>query len=113
MNITLADVLKIDDLIEHARFHSEELGDDWYAFFQLHMGSDKEEHLHHEHQDQHENLPFHDYVTSTVLPVVILQEKQDILVKNVQLKKEKAESIYVEHYSFLANSDIFQPPKQA
>tara|TARA_B100001109_G_scaffold254410_1_gene254038 strand:- start:3606 stop:3947 length:342 start_codon:yes stop_codon:yes gene_type:complete len=113
MNIHLGDLTKLDELIEHAAYHQEEFGDDWFAFFQKHLGSEKEKHLHEEHPEEHEKLPHHDHLCSTVLSVVILQEEKKSLNFTKSFSKEKKTINYIEHYSFLAPTDIFQPPKQA
>jgi hypothetical protein len=113
MNIHLADLSKLDELIEHATYHQKEYGDDWIAFFQKHLGSKSEKHLHQEHQDKHQNLPHHDHLCSTVLPVVVLEEENDFLDFSKLASKEKQTVNYTEHYTFLSYSDIFQPPRQA
>lgn len=113
MNIHLGDIAKLDDFLEHASFHQEEYGDDWLAFFQKHLGSESEKHLHQEHQEEHEKLPHHDHLCSSVLPVVILEEKGQDLSLSIQVPDQKQSFTYIENYSFLSQIDIFQPPRHA
>ena len=113
MNIHLEDLAKLDELIEHASYHQKEYGDNWFTFFQKHLGSDKEEHLHLEHPDEHEKLPQHDHMCSSVLAIVILQEEKDFLKFTIPSPMEKEAINYIENYSFLAHTNIFQPPKHA
>lgn len=113
MNICLSDLTKLDDLIEHAQFHKEVHGDDWWAFLEMHLGSEKEDHLHHEHQEEHENLPHHDHFFSTILSTFILENEYEVLPFKKPASKSQTFTAYIEHYSFLKNSDIFQPPKLA
>ena len=39
VGIGISDVFMLTDLVEHAKFHSEEYGDDFFAFFDKHYGA--------------------------------------------------------------------------
>ncbi|MEX0275477.1 MAG: hypothetical protein AB3N16_13975 [Flavobacteriaceae bacterium] len=60
LNIPFHALLELDELIEHAQFHSETHGDNFWVFFSKHYGDLKEEHSkeHKEEQEDHEQLPF-------------------------------------------------------
>ena len=52
---------RMDALVEHAKFHQEQYGDDMAVFFDKHYGDLKDEHFeeHQEERSDHEQLPYH------------------------------------------------------
>ena len=50
-NIHLDDVIELDELIEHAQFHSAEYGDNFFVFISKHYGELKAEH-NQQHQEE-------------------------------------------------------------
>jgi hypothetical protein len=63
-NLGHDDIMKIDDLLEHATYHQEQYGDTFLEFLSEHYAENS---INHEddHQD-HDNLPF-----NTILKIVI------------------------------------------
>lgn len=60
LGIGVADILSANELIEHAKFHNQEHGDNLLVFISKHYGELKSEHHteHKEEKDDHEKLPF-------------------------------------------------------
>ncbi|MDX1783225.1 MAG: hypothetical protein R3361_03620, partial [Aequorivita vladivostokensis] len=54
------DILLLGRFVEHAEYHSENYGDDFFNFVEKHYGSLKMEHQknHNEEDEEHEELPF-------------------------------------------------------
>lgn len=54
------DLVQIDEFIEHAKFHSEQYGDNVFVFISKHYGELKAAHEkeHQEEKEDHEKLPF-------------------------------------------------------
>ncbi len=78
----MADILMLDKLVEHAQYHSENYGDDFFTFFEKHYGSLKAEHQlnHNEEKQEHEELPFqHISCHHTMTDVVLVLYKIQIL----------------------------------
>lgn len=113
INLHLNDFLRIGDLIEHANYHADELGDDWFSFFQKHYGEDSQEHIQNHHKKEHQKLPNHDHICSTSIAAFVLTKKV-----NISLKVDPSPSVntiffYQDLYSSIRSVDIFQPPKFA
>ncbi|TLF44674.1 hypothetical protein [Maribacter aurantiacus] len=64
------DLVQIDEFIEHAKFHSEQYGDNVFVFISKHYGELKAAHEqeHQEEKEDHEQLPFqhHSHLSSIV-----------------------------------------------
>ena len=60
VNINVCDISQIDEFIEHAQFHKEKYGDNFFVFISKHYGNLSVEHSkkHQEEKKEHENLPF-------------------------------------------------------
>ena len=60
VHIAVADLARFDELVEHARYHQQQFGDNFLTFLSKHYGSQREEHSqkHREEKPQHEQLPF-------------------------------------------------------
>lgn len=114
-HMTFTDLARLDDLIEHMRYHQEEFGDDLLSFFSKHYGEDKTEHQknHKEELPEHEQLPFqhisHVHAPQTLnfngvvsLPAPPVSEIQKALPFH-----------YLPITTSLYSSGIFQPPRQA
>lgn len=66
----------MDELIEHALFHSEEYGDNFIVFLSKHYGELKAEHSkkHQEEQKDHEELPFQHQIHTAALSAFVMNE---------------------------------------
>jgi hypothetical protein len=62
--------VQIDEFIEHAKFHSEQYGDNVFVFISKHYGELKASHEreHQEEKEDHEQLPFqhHSHLSSII-----------------------------------------------
>lgn len=113
INLHLNDFLRIGDLIEHANYHADELGDDWFSFFQKHYGEDSQEHIQNHHKKEHQKLPKHDHICSSSVPAFVLTTKVNFSLKADYFPTKKTIFFYQDLYSCIQSVDIFQPPKYA
>lgn len=113
-NLDLGDLSKLDELMEHAQFHSEKYGDNFFVFLSKHYGELQEEHSqdHEEEHNDHEELPFTNPCGSHVYSVYVVNKFQIPAISANTVADYKANFFYLVNYSFLEKSDIFQPPKQ-
>ena len=111
----MSDIFMLTDLVEHAQFHSEEYGDDFFTFFEKHYGDLKAEHqkTHKEEKSQHEKLPFQHNSCNHLVADVIVIDYVFTLEKAVVSYTANPHFYYQDLYSFLERSSIFQPPKIA
>lgn len=114
-NLDLGDLAHIDDLFEHANFHSEKYGDNFLVFISKHYGELQEEHTqdHQEEQKEHEELPFTNHCCSHLFTDYVLYKIQLPILKAGPIADYTANFYYFDNYSSLEKFDIFQPPKQA
>lgn len=114
-NIGADDIMQIDELIEHAQFHQQEHGDNFFVFISKHYGELKAEHSkqHQEEQKDHEELPFQcqGHVSSIVafLPSILPLYPNDIEI----IDTTESNFHYFNLYSSLHEKELLQPPKQA
>ena len=115
LNIDYKDIVQLDELIEHSKFHSEAYGDNFLSFIAKHYGDLKQEHnkQHQEEKKEHEQLPFnhqscaHASVASVFIPVNIQ------LLKSEPITTKDSNFYYLELNSLFEKTSVFQPPKYA
>ncbi len=112
-NVHASDLIELDELIEHAQFHSEEYGDNFFVFISKHYGELKAEHNqeHQEEKEQHEQLPFQHQCQSPSMYAVVLNrimETTSFLDPSVHAS---ANYFYQASYHSLFPEGLFQPPK--
>lgn len=113
--LDLADITQFDELIEHARFHSEEYGDNFLVFLSKHYGELQQDHQkqHQEEQDEHKDLPFsHQSCQHAPAPFALLGKSYP-LIKAIPSANIASRFHYQETYSSFEKFDIFQPPRHA
>ncbi len=113
--LDLADIVQFDELIEHARFHSEKYGDNFLVFLSKHYGELQQDHQqqHQEEQDEHKDLPFgHQSCQHAMAPFVLLGKSYPLL-KASPSAPIAGQFHYQETYSSFEKFDIFQPPRYA
>ncbi len=116
LNIHLNDVLEFDKLIEHARFHSEQHGDDFFMFLSKHYGELKTEHSqkHQEEKKDHERLPFQNQMHSVALSAFVLNPFHiEATNPEFSLLQQKSRFFYSATYLSLEKAAPFQPPRLA
>lgn len=111
-NIGFDDISKFSMLLEHASFHQEQYGDNFFEFLAEHYG---EEFINHsgEHKE-HESLPFkHDQQTCHHSPTIFMLQSIAIELKEYLFIDSDKSFFYKESYSLFEKPSVFQPPKYA
>ncbi len=107
------DIVQLDELIEHAQFHSNQYGDNMIVFLSKHYGELKADHQrdHQEEKKDHEKLPFNHSVSHTcVADVFISTYKSDLNV--IEFSDYKSANFYYQApTSSLHTQGILQPPR--
>lgn len=113
-NIHFKDIVELDELIEHARFHAEEHGDNFLVFLSKHYGELKAEHSqkHQEEKEEHEQLPFQHQGQTALLSAFVLSQTPDYPLEVDVLINEGSNYFYQASYPSLAQEGLFQPPRQ-
>ena len=114
-NISIAEIVEIDELIEHARFHSEEYGDDVRVCLAKHYGELKAEHSkkHQEEKEQHDELPFNHQVHMVTFSVFVLNEETIYNNDPLFSLDSVTHYFYQDSNSLFEKEGPFQPPRQA
>jgi hypothetical protein len=101
--------------MEHAQFHKQEYGDNFFVFLSKHYGVLKVEHNknHQEEQNDHEELPFQcqGHVSSVI--AFISQNLQSYSGDLEILDTTESNFQYLNLYHSLLDKELLQPPKQA
>lgn len=114
-NIHFSDIIELDELVEHAKFHSEEYGDNFFVFISKHYGELKAEHnkKHQEEKEDHEQLPFQHQCQTASLSAFVLNKVANYPLE-VDLDDDLDSNYYYQNsYHSLAQEELFQPPQQA
>lgn len=109
----IQDMFLLGKLVQHAQHHSEDHGDDFFTFMQMHYGSLKAEHQESEESHDHDKLPFqHISCHHTLADIVIVPFELPILKSEIII--QQSHTFYYQNlYSSLEKVSIFQPPKFA
>lgn len=109
VNYGAADLLRFNELVEHAQLHADKYGDSFFDFLNKHYGSLKNDHL--PTHGGHDKLPFHKGTVHVLLCFVVLDIHKipDILVP--AFPHPKMRFFYSEYYTSPDNQKIFQPPQ--
>lgn len=113
VGIGVADIFMLSNLVEHAKFHSEEYGDDFFTFFEKHYGTLKVEHEESQQGEKHahERLPFQHNNCKHLLTEVIVINYKFSFEKSENYYSTKHQFYYKDLYTFLERVSIFQPPR--
>lgn len=113
-NVHLLDVLKLQSLLQHIEFHESTYGDDIFSFLAKHYGDKMTEHREQNNgEGDHQKLPFNHSVCMDAGQLFILESFAAKLVLSDPPIVKKRTFHYYNFYSYLENTDIFQPPKIA
>ena len=114
-NMNLGDLTHIDELLEHAEFHSEKYGDNFLVFISKHYGELQEEHSQNnqEEKKEHEELPFSHHCCSHIFTAYVINKIQIPILKKGPVVDYTSNFYYLDNYASFEKYDIFQPPKQA
>ena len=113
-NVHFIDILKLKTLIEHMQFHEDVYGDDIVSFISKHYGEQMKSHQEQSSDEEkdHQKLPFNKNVCiDGGQPLIIDGFCSKLHIDEPIVKKRTF--YYHNFYSFLENTDIFQPPKTA
>ena len=113
-NIHIGDVLKLNELVEHAEFHKNKYGDGFLIYISKHYGDLKQAHKkqHQEEEKKHSHTPInHD--CSSQLQVSFLLIKNSFTIEIPQLVEKSTNFYYQDRFSAFEKQRIFQPPKHA
>ena len=113
LNFHFSDMLELQALMTHLKEHRSSYGDDLFTFFDKHYGDLRTEHEKEEHKgsDDHEKLPFKHNVCPVNSGIMInsftYSEKNIVPI----FATASQSFFYLENYSFLDLTEIFQPPQ--
>ena len=117
IGVQFGDLVQLDELIEHARFHQEEYGDNLLVFLSKHYGELKAEHAkkHQEERGEHEELPFQNHLQFASSFNFILYRPFRLLVSVPEGPfQQKTDNFYYQMPdSSLFPSGVFQPPRRS
>lgn len=113
MRLDVSDIAQFDELLEHARFHSQKYGDNFLVFLSKHYGDLQEHHnqAHQEEQGEHEELPFNHHSCQHLATTFLLLTRPLPLTRALVSADTSANFHYQETYSSFQKFDIFQPPR--
>ena len=113
LNFHVSDMMELKVLVNHLEEHQSSFGDDFFTFFDKHYGDLRQEHDQEEHKgsNEHEKLPFKHKVCQ--LNVGILIHHTSAVERHLDPVPTHAVQnyYYLDNYSFLDQSEIFQPPQ--
>lgn len=112
-NIHIDDIFELDELIEHAQFHAEEHGDNFFVFISKHYGELKAEHNkeHEEEREEHEELPFQQQGQTAFLFAFVLNEITDYPLEIKGFTKQDPNYFYQNSYHSLTQEGLLHPPR--
>lgn len=113
LNFHISDMMELQILAKHLEEHQESYGDDIFTFFEKHYGELRNEHDKEDHKgsDEHEKLPFKHSACQPNLSVLInspIGQDRNLDPTPIACAQN---FYYLDNYSFLDQTDIFQPPK--
>lgn len=113
IRLDLGDLAQFDELIEHAKFHSDKYGDNFLVFLSKHYGELQKDHkqAHKEEQSQHEKLPFNHQSCQHIVADFLISGRVIVLTKAAPVLDTSKGFHYQENYASFERFDIFQPPR--
>ena len=107
------DIIQLDELVEHAEFHSEQYGDDIVVFLSKHYGELKADHQrdHQEEKKDHEKLPFNHSAPHTCVADIFISTYKSELNEIEFLDFTSSNFYYQAPTSSLHSQGILQPPR--
>lgn len=115
INIHFIDVFNLPELLEHASYHKEKYGDNFFQFLSKHYGSLKQLHdvTSSDEQEHHKKLPFnhtlHNVQITSYVPNAFYDMEKWHMFFSYTCRFSYMHSLY-EYLQVLA---VFQPPKGA
>jgi hypothetical protein len=116
LHFGVSDLLQVDALLQHARYHQEEFGDSFLTFLSKHYGDQKAIH----HHDQGEKQPDHDQLPFQQVPQQITGQAPfyvpgRLLWEHLPEHRETQTRHFYYHPGIPAVylGGVFQPPRPA
>jgi hypothetical protein len=108
--VSIDDVIQMGDFIEHAQFHNEQYGDDFFTFVSKHYGELKTQHE-EQHKEEHEELPFqNNSIFTTVIGILDPTAATDL--KAITLVDYSTHHFYYQDLSSTKHLyGLLQPPQ--
>ncbi|MDP5157427.1 MAG: hypothetical protein NWQ07_02470 [Flaviramulus sp.] len=112
-NINIEDISKFNALLDHAKYHQEVYGDNFFEFISEHYGEQMASHQ-NKHKE-HEDLPFKDshHILSHINTSFTLFQTIIYPANSSTLIEVPLNFIYKESISLFEKPSVFQPPKLA
>lgn len=112
LNIHIGDVLKLDELLEHAEMHKKKYSDNFLVFLSKHYGDLKQSHTqqHQEEEKNHSQLPINQECSSQITTSFII----NMISFGIDIPHTVESSInycYSDNFSTFEKQKIFQPPR--
>ncbi len=113
LNLHVSDMLELQVMLEHLQEHQSSFGDDVFTFFDKHYGFLQAEHEEEDHKGsgKHENLPFKHKVCQFNMGTLIHISAHPEKGTDPVAIQSSRNYFYLDNYSFLDQTDIFQPPQ--
>ena len=114
-HVVAEDILQLDELLEHAQYHKQEYGDNFFVFLSKHYGELKLDHSknHQEEQNQHEQLPFQCQGHCSIIIGFIPFQPSNQINYIDDFSTTETNFHYLNLYVSFHEEELLQPPKQA
>lgn len=112
INVHFKDMVHLGALLEHFELHESEYGDSFFSFISKHYGNKISQHKDHQEKKggEHQKLPFKHKVCADGVQFFLIAPVAVKCIASSDCTHQQP-SFYYNNYSFLENSDIFEPPK--
>jgi len=114
VSFNFGDLVQFDELLEHAQFHKETYGDNFFVFLSKHYGELQTEHSekHQEEESEHQQLPLNHNSCSHAIISPFIINHQLLADLSLDFSPENKNNFY---YTFSKSSlftlGIFEPPR--
>lgn len=113
VSLNFGDLVQLDELLEHAQFHKETYGDNFFVFLSKHYGELQTEHNEkHKDEHEHEKLPLNHNsgIHALISPFIINHQLIDDLALDFT-PENKNNFYYAFSKSTLFTLGVFEPPR--
>ncbi len=113
-HIGFSDVLGLGELAEHAKFHKQKYGDNFFIFLSKHYGELKNKHTknHQEESSKHKKLPFKEHQHMCMADFqIILFKVNDFTLKKMPFISKTTTFFYKVSYISPLKKGVFKPPR--
>ncbi|WP_431134335.1 hypothetical protein [Psychroserpens mesophilus] len=114
VGVKLHDILQLDAFIEHAQFHNQQYGDNFFVFVSKHYGELKSDHntRHQEEKKDHDQLPFQHHRHASSVAVLSLVSPHTLEIRTLEFLDFKPHRFFYQELSSSSYPEgLFQPPR--